>query len=430
MTYQEAIQYLYESLPMFQRIGQAAFKKDLTNTLAFCEHLGNPQNTFPSVHIAGTNGKGSSAHCIAAVLQAAGYKTGLYTSPHLKEFTERIRINGEEIGQRAIINFVESQRAFLEKLKPSFFETTVAMAFDFFRQEGVDIAVIEVGMGGRLDSTNVIRPLVSLITHIGFDHMQFLGDTLDKIAGEKAGIIKEGIPVVIGERQPETEKVFIDTAHHQNAPIYFAQDRYRAQIHEVVDGKYTVDIFRDDILLYEKLPLSLGSHYQLKNLAGILYTLNLLGEKGYRIEDTSVELGLAKAVELTGIKGRWQILRKEPLTICDTGHNQGAIREIVTQLQHLTFDKLFMVLGFSEDKDLSTILPLLPKDARYLFCQAAIPRAMSVQILHKQAQDYGLEGDVFNNVSDAYEKAKAEAKPNDCIFVGGSFFTVAEIDDL
>ena len=430
MTYQEAIQYLYESLPMFQRIGPAAFKKDLTNTLAFCEHLGNPQHAFPSVHIAGTNGKGSSAHCIAAVLQAAGYKTGLYTSPHLKEFTERIRVNGKEIGQSAIINFVESQQAFLETLKPSFFETTVAMAFDYFRQEKVDVAVIEVGMGGRLDSTNVIRPLVSLITHIGFDHMQFLGDTLDKIAGEKAGIIKEGIPVVIGERQPETEAVFINKAHQQKAPVYFAQDRYRAQVDDIIDGQYTINVFRYDALLHKKLPLSLGAHYLLKNLPGILHTLDLLSEKGFRIEEASVKLGLAEVAELTGIKGRWQILRKAPLIICDTAHNQGAIREIAVQLQHLTFDKLFMVLGFSAEKDLSTILPLLPQDAQYLFCQAAIPRALPAQALHEHAQNYGLEGEVFDTVRAAYAKAKAEAKSNDCIFVGGSFFTVAEIDEL
>lgn len=430
MNYQQALHYLYDSLPMFQRIGQAAYKKDLSNTLALCDHLGNPQHTFPSVHIAGTNGKGSSAHCIAAVLQAAGYKCGLYTSPHLKEFTERIRVNGEEIRREAVAEFVEANQAFLEELKPSFFETTVAMAFDYFHREAVDIAIVEVGMGGRLDSTNVIRPLISLITHIGYDHMEFLGDTLDKIAAEKAGIIKNKVPVVIGERQLETEGVFIQTAREKKAPIFFAQDRYQAKLNQVIEGRYTVNIARYGQLLYEKIALSLGAHYQLKNLPGILTVLDLLVEQGYQLDARAVQEGLAHVTQLTGLKGRWQIVHKQPLIICDTGHNQGAFREIVMQLQQLAYRKLYLVLGFSVEKDLSSVLPLLPRVAAYFFCQAAIPRAMDAETLAANAREYGLNGEVFRSVDAAYRKAKSLAEPEDCIFVGGSTFVVAEIEDL
>lgn len=430
MNYRDAIQYLYESLPMFQRIGQAAFKKDLSNTLALCEQLGNPQYAFPSIHIAGTNGKGSSAHSLAAVLQTAGYKTGLYTSPHLKEFTERIRINGQEIKQEAVVTFVTENQAFLEELKPSFFETTVAMAFDYFRQEEVDIAIIEVGMGGRLDSTNVIHPLVSLITHIGYDHMEFLGDSLDKIAAEKAGIIKEGVPVVIGERQPDTEKVFIESARAQKSVIYFAQDSYQVKVNQIVNGRYTVDIARYGQLLYTDVSLSLGSHYQLKNLPGILMVLDLMTEMGYPVSDSDIREGLAHVTQLTGLKGRWQVIRQQPLTICDTGHNQGAMREIVKQLEALSYRRLFVVLGFSAEKDLSSILPLLPQDAYYLFCSADIPRAMPAATLAANAREYDLKGEVLPTVGAAYDRAQALAEPEDCIFVGGSTFVVAEIEDL
>lgn len=415
---------------MFQRIGQAAFKKDLSNTLALCKQLGNPQQAFPSIHIAGTNGKGSSAHSLAAVLQTAGFKTGLYTSPHLKEFTERIRINGQEIKQEAVVTFVTENQTFLEELQPSFFETTVAMAFDYFRQEEVDIAIIEVGMGGRLDSTNVINPLVSLITHIGYDHMEFLGDSLDKIAAEKAGIVKEGVPVVIGERQADTEKVFVETARAQKSAIYFAQDRYQAKVNQVVNGKYTVDIARYGQLLYTAVKLSLGSHYQLKNLPGILMVLDLINEMGYAVTESDIREGLAHVTQLTGLKGRWQVIRQQPLTICDTGHNQGAMREIVKQLEALSYRRLFVVLGFSAEKDLSSILPLLPKDAYYLFCSAAIPRAMPAPTLAANAQEYDLNGEVLSTVGTAYDRAQALAEPDDCIFVGGSTFVVAEIEDL
>lgn len=430
MDYQEAIQFLYTSLPMFQRQGKVAYKKDLANTLAFCTYLDEPQNAFPSVHIAGTNGKGSSAHSIAAVLQSAGYKTGLYTSPHLKDFTERIRVNGQPMDQESVINFVSSHREFIEDLQPSFFETTVAMAFDYFRQEAVDIAVIEVGMGGRLDSTNVISPLVSLITHIGFDHMEFLGETLEEIAGEKAGIIKENIPVVVSERQTETTPVFSRVARDKKSELHFAQDVYQAKIHDIKDGRYSVNIARNGQLIYREVPLSLGAHYQLKNLPGILQTLDMLKENNFQISPEHIKSGLSQVSQLTGLKGRWQIIGRKPLIICDTGHNQGAIKEIMIQLRQIEYQQLFMVLGFNADKDLSSVLPLLPASARYLFCQADIPRAMPASTLADNAREFGLGGEVYSSVDAAYRAAKEQAEDSDCIFIGGSTFVVAEIDDL
>lgn len=430
MNYQQTIQYLYDSLPMFQRIGKSAFKKDLSNTLAFCARLKHPENNFDSVHVAGTNGKGSSAHSIAAILQAAGYKTGLYTSPHLKDFTERIKINGHPIDEQSIIRFVQEHRDFMESLKPSFFETTVAMAFDYFSREKVDIAVIEVGMGGRLDSTNVIQPLLSLITHIGLDHTDFLGDTLAKIAVEKAGIIKQHTPIVIGEQQTDTTPVFTEIALAKQAPLFFAQDTYQAELDQVMDGKYTVNIKKQGKYLYQKLPLSLGAHYQLKNLPGILKSVDILREKGYKLTAEHIESGLSKVSQLTGLKGRWQILSKQPLIICDTGHNKGAFEEIGVQLTYVQYHKLYVVLGINEEKDPLHLLPLLPQDAYFLFCQAAIPRAMPVDRLAQLARESGFQGEAHKSVQEAYQKAKALAQADDCIFVGGSTFVVAEIDDL
>lgn len=430
MNYQQAIQYLYATLPMFQRIGKAAFKKDLTNTLAFCTYLDNPQNKFASVHIAGTNGKGSSAHSIAAILQAAGYKTGLYTSPHLKDFTERIRINGVPIDEQSVINFVQNHQAFIDQLKPSFFETTVAMAFDFFNREKVDIAVIEVGMGGRFDSTNVIMPVASLITHIGLDHTEFLGNTLEMIAFEKAGIIKPHKPIVIGEKQNETTNVFTEIAQERQAPLFFAQDSYQVSIAQVMDGKYTVNVKKEGKLLFENLAISLGAHYQLKNLPGILRTVDELIEKGYDITEEHIKAALGAVSKLTGLKGRWQVLSKHPLIICDTGHNKGAFEEIGMQLKHISYQKLYIVLGVNEEKNPKNLLPLLPQDAYYLFCQADIPRAMPVDKLAELAQSTGFQGEVCKSISEAYQKAKSLAQTDDCIFVGGSTFVVAEIEDL
>jgi len=428
MQYSEAIQFLYDTLPMFQKIGKAAFKKDLTNTLAFCKRLGNPQHSFPSVHIAGTNGKGSSAHSIAAVLQQAGYKTGLYTSPHLRDFTERIRINGKPVGKEQVIRFVEEHQSFIRLLQPSFFETTVAMAFDYFRHEAVDIAVIEVGMGGRLDSTNVITPLVSLITHISFDHTEFLGDTLEKIAGEKAGIIKPQIPVVIGERQTATTPVFMSVAQEKQAPLYFAQEDYQVNLLEITEGTYWVEIMQHGKIMLERTRLSLGAHYQLRNLPGILKTLEILGSS-LNIEREHIQQGLAEVATLTGLRGRWQVLHRRPLIICDTGHNQGAFEEISFQLQQISYERLYIVLGVNRDKDLSSILPLLPTEAYFIFCQAAIPRAMPAEQLAEAAKKFELHGEIMADIPAAYRRAKTLARSSDCIFVGGSTFVVAEIDE-
>lgn len=430
MDYQEATKYLYNALPMFQRIGNPAFKKDLGNTLAFCKYLNEPQQNFPSVHIAGTNGKGSSAHSIAAVLQEAGYKTGLYTSPHLKDFTERIRINGQPIEQQSVIDFVVHHRDFVDKLKPSFFETTVAMAFDYFSREKVDIAVIEVGMGGRFDSTNVIQPILSLITHIGMDHTAFLGDTLEKIAFEKAGIIKAGVPVVIGERQSATQAVFEEISSTKKSPLYYAQDTYQVDIADIVEGKYTVNVKKEGKLIFQDLAISLGAHYQLKNLPGILKAVELLAAVGYKIEHEHIRSALGKVSQLTGLKGRWQVINKKPLIICDTGHNQGAFDEIGLQLKHLQYDQLYVVIGMNEDKDPETLLSRLPENVYYLFCQADLPRAMPVDVLTQKAKAVGFEGESFKQVNAAYRRAKELANENDCIFVGGSTFVVAEIEDL
>lgn len=430
LTYQETIHYLYNSLPMFQKQGGIAFKKDLSNTLVFCEYLKEPHQSYPSVHIAGTNGKGSSAHSIAAVLQTAGYKTGLYTSPHLKDFTERIKVNGKPMRQEAVCTFVSKHKVFINSLKPSFFETTVAMAFDYFRREQVDIAVIEVGMGGRLDSTNVINPLLSLITHIGYDHMEFLGDTLAKIAGEKAGIIKKKVPVVVSERQEETKTVFTNKAKEQESDIYFAQDDYQVEIAHAEAGRLVANITQGETLRYAGLQLSLTGLYQLKNLPGILKSLDLLNLQGFTINDRHILKGLTSVAELTGLKGRWQIVDKHPLIICDTGHNRGAFRETMKQLDQVSYRQLWMVLGFTAEKDLSSVLPLLPKDAYYLFCQADIPRAMDIQTLTQSAREFALRGKAFQTVGQAYQHARSVAQAQDCIFVGGSTFVVAELDDL
>ncbi|MDF9796058.1 dihydrofolate synthase/folylpolyglutamate synthase [Catalinimonas alkaloidigena] len=430
MNYQEATKYLYDALPMFQRIGNAAFKKDLGNTLALCEYLGQPQDDFPSVHIAGTNGKGSSAHSIAAVLQEAGYKTGLYTSPHLKDFTERIRINGQPIDQQSVVDFVVHHRDFIDQLKPSFFETTVAMAFDYFSREKVDIAVIEVGMGGRFDSTNVIYPILSLITHIGLDHTAFLGDTLEKIAFEKAGIIKPDVPVVIGERQGATQAVFEKVAKDKNTSLHFAQDTYQVNIAAIVNGKYTVNVKKEDELIFNDLALSLGAHYQIKNLPGILKSVDVLKTLGYQITQEQIRTALGNVSQLTGLRGRWQIIQKKPLIICDTGHNQGAFEEIGLQLKHIQYNRLFVVIGMNEEKDPQTVLSLLPEHAYYLFCQADLPRAMPVELLTQKAEASGFSGESFKQVHAAYQRAKKLANKDDCIFVGGSTFVVAEIEDL
>lgn len=429
MTYQETLDYLFNALPMFQRIGAAAYRNDLSNTIALCAHLGNPENSLKCVHVAGTNGKGSTSHALCSVLMEAGYKVGLYTSPHLKSFTERIKINGKDIPENDVVEFVADNKAFLEELKPSFFEMTVGMAFWYFVKEKVDIAVIEVGMGGRLDSTNVVLPEVSVITNISFDHMQFLGNTLPLIAGEKAGIIKSKVPVVISQKQPESFPVFQKKADEMQSPVFFAEDFIRVKRSGFNPrGKRSFEIF-DEGKMYE-IEIDLQGNYQEKNLPGILQTIKILKSLGWKIEDDAEKNGLSHIVSNTGLRGRWQILGERPLTVCDTGHNEDGIRLIVDQIKELNFNKLFMVIGMVNDKDISKVLSLLPKNAWYFFCQATIPRAMDAEELSNKAFEEGLNGEIIRDVNLAIEKAKNLASEDDLIFIGGSTFVVAEINDL
>jgi dihydrofolate synthase / folylpolyglutamate synthase len=430
MNFQETLEYLYKSLPMFQRIGASAFKKDLGPTIALCEHLGNPENKFKSIHIAGTNGKGSTSHALASILQEAGYKVGLYTSPHLKSFTERIRINGIEIPQEAVIQFVERNKEVLEQITPSFFEMTVAMAFDYFAIEKVDIAVVEVGMGGRLDSTNVIAPILSIITNIGLDHVQFLGTTLQEIAGEKAGIIKQGIPVIIGEKQIETTPVFNRIAKEKDAPLFFS-DQFTTVLPVKSDNAVLQKfIVKESDGTRVTVEMDLLGLYQSKNLPAIYLAFKQLNQLGFVISSYDLNKGLKQIAKNTGLKGRWQIINNKPLTICDTGHNKEAIKVIIDQINVTPHRNLFMVLGMVQDKDIKGVLRLLPKNASYAFCQSQIPRAMPASDLADLAADFGLEGIVVPDVNDAIHFFQKKAGPDDFLFVGGSTFVVAEINEL
>ncbi|HJP64226.1 MAG TPA: folylpolyglutamate synthase/dihydrofolate synthase family protein [Mucilaginibacter sp.] len=435
MDYKATLDYLYSQLPMFTRDGASAFKKDLTNTLEMCERLGNPQHQFRSVHIGGTNGKGSTSHMLAAILQTAGYKTGLYTSPHLKDFRERIRINGEMISEQHVVDFVEDHKADFEEIKPSFFEMTVAMAFDAFAKEKVDIAVIEVGLGGRLDSTNIITPLLSVITNIGWDHVNMLGDTLQLIAGEKAGIIKPGIPVVIGEYQPEVADIFIDKAKEQKASISFASAEWNVlelkagnQKSEVISENLNFSIARKDsgprVL---DLKLDLPGTYQLKNVKTVLSAVDELRDKGFVITNEHIKIGLRQVKALTGLHGRWEVLSHHPLTICDTGHNPEGITEVVRNIQTVNYEHLHFVIGMVNDKDISKILAMLPKDAVYYFCKPDIPRGLDAESLKKKAESFGLEGTTYPSVLTAFKTAQSNATASDLVFVGGSTFVVAEV---
>lgn len=422
-SYSQVLDFLYKQLPMFQRIGASAFKKDLSNTIKLCEFLGEPQHQFKSVHVGGTNGKGSSSHFLAAILQSAGYNTGLYTSPHLKKFTERIKINGHEISKRYVVDFINKVRPIVDEVQPSFFELTVAMAFDHFASQKVDIAIIEVGMGGRLDSTNLVMPEVSLITNISMDHQQWLGDTLEAIAGEKAGIIKNHIPVVISERQPKISSVFTERASKKSSEISFASDVYS---NSVEGNQY---IFKRADKVYKFSPQLLGS-YQKSNLTGVLNTIELLNERGFTINEKAIKDGVENVVDLTGIKGRWQVLKESPKVICDVGHNEAGVHLIVDQLTKEEYDKLYIVWGTVEDKDIKSILSILPKHAYYYFCQATIPRAMDANELKSEANRAGLKGEVIKDVNTALKVALNTAGDNDLIFAGGSTFVVAELDQL
>jgi dihydrofolate synthase/folylpolyglutamate synthase len=430
MNYQQTLEYLFSQLPMFQRVGAAAYKADLNNTIAICKLLGNPENKFRTVHVAGTNGKGSTSHMLASILQEAGLKTGLYTSPHLKDFRERIKINGEMIPEKNVIDFVQEYKKDFEEILPSFFEMTVGLAFDYFAKEKVDIAVIEVGLGGRLDSTNVITPLVSVITNISFDHTALLGNTLEKIAIEKAGIIKRGIPVVIGEASVETKNVFVGKAKNENAPVIFSEEAYQIEnISQVNKGKLilSMDVKKHGLLIFENLESELAGVYQQKNVASVLTTADILNERGFLLSPKIIRQGIKKTIENTGLLGRWQILQEQPLVIADTGHNEAGIREVLKQISYTPHEDLHFVLGMVNDKDISTILKMLPKNATYYFCKAGIPRALDAKELSSQAGHYGLNGRIYNSVKEALDEAKQHAKMNDLVFVGGSTFTVAEV---
>ncbi len=430
MRYQEAINYLYEKLPMFQRIGPPAFKKDLTNTLKLCERLGNPQQAFKAIHIAGTNGKGSSSHMIAAILQQAGLKVGLYTSPHLKSFTERIKINGLAIPEKHVVEFVKKYIPLLEEINPSFFEVTVVMAFEYFAREAVDIAVFEVGLGGRLDSTNVLIPEISLITNISYDHQDMLGDTLEKIAGEKAGIIKKGIPVVIGSSQEEIVHVFHEKAYQHGSLIDIATDYYEVDEPSFTNRHLSCRI--RSIHSGTSLVLKIGASglYQLKNLPGVMRVIDILIEKRMPVLLDHIITGLENFQEITGLKGRWQVLSENPLTITDVAHNEAGIKEILEQLLSMPVNRYHFVLGFVKEKDIHSILPLFPQTASYYFCQADVPRAMDARILAYEAGLSGLKGRIIPDVNEALQEARKQSHKNDIIFIGGSTFVVSEIDTL
>lgn len=427
MNYNDTLNWMFNKLPMYQRIGAAAYKADLNNTIDILNYLNNPYKNFKTIHIAGTNGKGSVSHTIASIFQEAGYKTGLYTSPHLRDFRERIRINGEMIPENDVVSFINTHKKKLEELELSFFEMTVAMAFDYFNRENVDIAIIEVGMGGRLDSTNVINPELSVITNISLDHVKFLGDNEEKIAAEKAGIIKRNTAVVIGETQNECKNVFIEKANENNSPIYFADQIMDCKKENLYSIDYQqFDIYKNNILYLKNIKFPLLGEYQKKNLATILCSIDIL-RNTFNISEENIINGLYKVVKNTGLMGRWQVLSKHPLVIADTGHNIAGINEIKKQLANTRYDKLHFVLSVVNDKDIDGILQLLPEDAEYYFCKANIPRGLDVDILTEKAIAAGLKGNRYKSVADAFDAARNNAKNDDLVFVGGSNFTVAEI---
>jgi dihydrofolate synthase/folylpolyglutamate synthase len=404
MNYQDTVSWMFQQLPMYQNKGISAFKKDLSNTFNLSNYLGQPEKRFKSIHVGGTNGKGSTSHMLASILQEAGYKVGLYTSPHLKDFRERIRINGKVVSKQFVSGFIERNRAFLEANSLSFFEMTVGMAFDYFAKQQIDIAVIEVGLGGRLDSTNIITPELSIITNIGYDHMQMLGDTLEKIAGEKSGIIKQNIPVVIGETHMETETVFTSKAEETNSQIYFA-----------------------DQLIQNVLESDLKGSYQEHNIKAVLQSVQVLRHSGFKISQSELKKGLLNVTSNTGLQGRWQVLGYDPKIICDTAHNKEGLTYIMQQLKTETFNQLHIVFGVVNDKDLSSIMPLLPKNATYYLCKPDVQRGLGAEELKTVFKENQLIGQSYNSVSEAFNTAKANANKDDLIYVGGSTFVVAEI---
>lgn len=433
MTYSETLAYLYEQLPMFQRVGAAGFKKGLGNTLAMAEALSNPERQFRSVHVAGTNGKGSSSHLLAAVLQSAGYKVGLYTSPHLREFTERIRVNGQELPPDYLVEWVARWQSLFADVQPSFFEMCVALAFSYFAEQRVDVAIVEVGLGGRFDSTNIITPLVSLITNISFDHQALLGNTLPEIAGEKAGIIKAGVPVVVSQHQPEVAAVFEREAASKLAHLVFADQIYQASFAAEASaetGLRPLALTQHGRPYLSNAELGLPGDYQALNLPGVLATLDELRALGFRITEAAVRTGLRQVAQLTGLRGRWSTVGRRPLVVCDTGHNAAGLRLVVAQLRRLPHRQLHLVVGTVNDKDVAGLLALLPPEGTYYFCAANIPRALPAKELAEQATGLGLPGQAYGSVAAAVAAARAAAGPEDVVFIGGSTFVVAEVDDL
>lgn len=414
---------------MFHRIGAAAYKADLDNTHALMQLLQHPHEHFKSVHIAGTNGKGSTSHILASIFQHAGYKVGLYTSPHLKDFRERIRVNGKMISKKNVCDFVDDYKDECEKIQLSFFEWTVGLAFDYFKKQKVDVAIIETGLGGRLDSTNVITPLLSIITNISFDHQNLLGDTLEKIAYEKAGIIKKDIPVVIGQANAVTDKVFIQKANQENSEIYFADKAYSVTVSKsfkTTNELLTVDVKEKSKLIYKNLKLDLTGNYQQKNLVTVLQSIELL-QKHFIINNKAIYNGLKSVKSTTGLQGRWQILSKKPLVICDTAHNEDGIKLVLKNISNTPHQHLHFVLGMVNDKDIDKILKMLPRKATYYFCKANIPRGLDAMILKEKATAYNLKGNAYQSVKKSLNEAIQNASFNDLIFVGGSTFTVAEV---
>ena len=429
MDYQQTIDYLFSRLPMFSRIGAAAYKADLSNTIRLLEHLGNPQQKFKSIHIAGTNGKGSTSHMLAATFQTAGLKTGLYTSPHLKDFRERIKINGEMVEQDFVIDFTYRIQPLIEEIEPSFFEITVAMAFQYFAQQKVDIAVIEVGLGGRLDSTNVIQPVLSIITNIGRDHMNILGDTVEKIAFEKAGIIKQGVPVIIGETLPETKAVFEKIATDKNAPIVFANEKRWVAEWQTNNHLLEVSIAKNELAQeHQTYNLDLTGLYQLKNVLTVIEAVDQLHALGWPVTNQHLQQALPQVKKLTGLYGRWQVLQQHPTVIADVGHNEDGIKQIVQQLELTSYNHLHVVLGFVKDKEVSNVLQLLPKTANYYFTKAQIERAMPEETLKQMGEENGLTGHSYIEVNEALKQAIANAQKDDLVLVCGSVFLVGEVN--
>jgi len=428
MNYRQAIDFLYSQLPAYHRIGKPAYKDNLYNTLAMDDHFDHPHTKYKTIHIAGTNGKGSVSHMIASVLQEAGYKTGLYTSPHLKDFRERIRVNGKMIPQKEVTAFVKNNQAMIEKVNPSFFEMTVAMAFDYFARSGVDVAVIETGMGGRLDSTNIINPIISVITNIGHDHMDLLGNTLGKIAFEKAGIIKKDVPVIIGETQDETKDIFLSKSAELGSEIYFSDSFFNCRLEEHPGLYGERQFIINDLSMKKKISgtIPLGGDYQYKNLQTLFQAVKIL-KRSFDLSESSVLDGLRNTVINTGFKGRWQILNTKPLIICDTCHNKEGLEYVLRQIRNVPNTGLHMVIGFVNDKDTSSILPLFPKKARYYFTRASVPRALDEKILQSRAREFDLSGNSYSSVNKALKAARETASESDLIFIGGSTFVVAEV---